>query len=282
MVFLVVIYLFRWENSRDETGMTILPLNGGRAIYLDAGGRKNDWLIDCGNEIAVNLTLKNFLRAQGVNGIPRLILTEGDAKNCGGAKLLDQLFGVGELWTSGAKFRSAIYRDAVAGFETPPSRRSILNRGDEIGPWKILWPAGANDFTRSDDNALVMLGTFSSAKILLLSDLGRSGQSGLLAVTNDLRADIVVCGLPDEGEPLSDALIDVIQPKVIVIADSDFPVPRRANSALKERLAQRQIPVIYTRDSGAVKIVSGNRGWKLEAMDGQVFIGGDVRSLPPK
>jgi beta-lactamase superfamily II metal-dependent hydrolase len=79
--------------------------------------------------------------------------------------------------------------------------------------------------------------------------------------------------LPDEGEPLSDALIDVIQPKVIVIADSDFPATRRAGSALKERLAQKQIPVIYTRDSGAVKIVTDKSGWKLETMDGQKFEG---------
>jgi beta-lactamase superfamily II metal-dependent hydrolase len=118
-----------------------------------------------------------------------------------------------------------------------------------------------------------MLGTFSGTKILLLSDLGRSGQSELLAEKNDLRADIVIAGLPDEGEPLSDALIDVIQPKVIVIADSDFPATRRAGSALKERLAQKQIPVIYTRDSSAVTIVTDKSGWKLETMDGQKFEG---------
>jgi beta-lactamase superfamily II metal-dependent hydrolase len=127
-----------------------------------------------------------------------------------------------------------------------------------------------------------MLGNFSGAKILLFSDLGRSGQSGLLSAPTDLHADIVVCGLPDEGEPLSDALIDVIQPKVIVIADSDFPATRRAGNTLNERLAQKQIPVIYTRDSGAVTILANKNGWQLRTMDGQVFAGDDVRSLPPK
>jgi hypothetical protein len=41
----------------------------------------------------------------------------------------------------------------------------------------------------------------------MLSDLGRAGQSVLLECTNDLRADIVVAGLPNEGEPLCDVLI---------------------------------------------------------------------------
>ena len=92
--------------------MTVLPLNGGHSVFVDAPGRKNDWLVDCGNDRAVEFTLKPFLRAQGVNKIQRLVLTHGDLNDIGGAATLDQLFGIGELWTSPAKFRSTAYRDA--------------------------------------------------------------------------------------------------------------------------------------------------------------------------
>ncbi|MGH7975879.1 MAG: hypothetical protein ACREC8_04370, partial [Limisphaerales bacterium] len=68
-----------------------------------------------------------------------------------------------------------------------------------------------------------------------------------------------------------DALIDAIQPKVIVIADSEFPANRRATRELKNRFEQKGIPVIYTRDSGAVKIVADKKGWQLQTMDGQKF-----------
>jgi ComEC/Rec2-related protein len=271
LISIAVIYFWQWENSRDETKLTILPLNGGHSVFVDAAGRKNDWLIDCGNENAVNFTLKNFLRAQGVNKIPRLVLTEGDLQNCGGAELLDQLFGVGELWTSNVKFRSTAYRDIISEFEKPPVRHIIFNCGDQIARWRILWPATTNNFSRADDNALVLLGNFSGAKILLLSDLSRAGQSELLARTNDLRADIVVAGLTNEGEPLCDALLDAIHPKIIVIADSEFPANRRASRNLKERLAQKKIPVIYTRDSGAATILANKNGWLLRTMDGQEF-----------
>lgn len=263
------IYFCRWESSRAGTDITVLPLNGGHAVFVDADGRKNDWLIDCGDRNAVNFTLKNFLRAQGVNQIPRLVLTEGESRNCSGAELLSQNFEIGELWTSSVHFRSGIYNEIVLQFEES-NRHKIFNCGGQIGMWKILWPSPADDSSRADDNALVMLGSFSGARILLLSDLSRIGQSKLLSRTNDLRADIVVAGLPVEGEPLSDSLVDAIQPKIIIVADSDFPASRRANPALKDRLAQRQIPVIYTRDSGAVKIVAG-KTWKVQAMDGQKF-----------
>jgi beta-lactamase superfamily II metal-dependent hydrolase len=93
----------------------------------------------------------------------------------------------------------------------------------------------------------------------------------LLARTNDLRADIVITGLPDAGEPLGDALIEAIQPRVIVIADSEFPATRRAGSELKERLASRNVPVIYTRTAGAVTILARPNDWELRTMDGQEF-----------
>jgi beta-lactamase superfamily II metal-dependent hydrolase len=250
--------------------LTVLPLDGGHAVFVDAAGTKNDWLVDCGNEEAVNFTLKDFLRAQGVNKIPRLVLTEGGAQNCGGAELLDRLFGVGELWTSDVKFRSTAYRDAVSEFEKM-SRRKIFNAGDEAGRWQVLSPAGTNGFPRADDNALVLLGDFQGATILLLSDLGRDGQSALLELTNDLQADIVIAGLPDEGEPLSDALLDAVRPEIIVIADSEFPANRRAGRELKNRLAGKNARVIYTRDSGAVTIVTRQGGWDLHTMDGQKF-----------
>jgi competence protein ComEC len=265
------IYFWQWKQSRDEIKLTVLPLNGGHAIFVDASGRKNDWLINCGSENAVEYTLKPFLRAQGVNKIPRLVLTEGDLRDTGGAQSINELFGVGEIYTSPVNFHSSTYRDIISEFDKPPSRHKILNRGNSVGCWRVLHPAKNDNFPRVDDNALVLLGNFYGSKILLLSDLGRNGQSALLEGTNELQADIVVAGLPTEGEPLCDALLDAIQPKVIVVADSEFPANRRASRELQERLAQKKIPVIYTRASGAVTIIARPGRWILQTMDGQKF-----------
>ena len=105
-VLLVIggVYFWQWQSSRGEIALTVLPLSGGHAVYVDADGRSHDWLVNCGSEDAANLTLKNFLRGQGVNSLPRLLLADGSARNCGGALLLDDLFGVRELWTSAPNF----------------------------------------------------------------------------------------------------------------------------------------------------------------------------------
>src|SRR5208282_3388880 len=122
------------------------------------------------------------------------------------------------------------------------------------------------------------------APMLLLSDLGRKGQSALLARTNDLRADVVIAGLTDDGEPLCDALLDAAQPKIIVVTDSEFPATRRAGRELKERLGERNIPVIYTRTAGAVTLVAQTDGWELRTMQGQVLSvrTGSRPPLPPE
>jgi competence protein ComEC len=251
---------FAWGTHRaSETELTVLPLNGGHSIFVD--GETNDCLMDCGSEDAVNFTVKPFLQAQGANRLPRLVLTEGDAKNCGGAETLDSYFGVGELWTGPAHFRSPVYNKVLASFDDPPSRHKVLHCGDTFGCWRVLWPDENGDLKRADDNALVLLGNFYGKKVLLLSDLSPAGQNQLLSGTNDLRADIVIAGLPNQGEPLGDALADAIQPKLIVIADSEYPPMRRGNGKLRERLGQRGVPVIYTSDSGAVKIVLDVTGW---------------------
>jgi competence protein ComEC len=278
LVLIAAGYLGRWESSRDEIKLTVLPLNGGHSVFVDAAGRKHDWLVDCGSQDAVEYTLEPFLQAQGVNEIPRLVLTTGHASAVGGAPSLDDEFGVDRLLTGPVRFRSSVYRKTVAAFDN----RKTLRRGAQAGCWRVLYPAATNHFSRADDDALVLLGKFPGAKVLLLSDLGRAGQSALLAGTNNLRADIVVAGLPENGEPLCGALLDKIQPKAIVIADSKFPVTRRASWELRERLAQQKIPVVFTRHSGAATILMKPDGWELQTMNGREFAGNDARSFGSK
>lgn len=251
---LIIAAYFAWGiHWRSDMELTVLPLNGGHAIFVDADG--NDCLIDCGSQDAVNFTVKPFLQAHGVNRLPQLILSEGDARNCGGAETLDNEIGVRELWTSPVHFRSPVYNRIVDSFDGPPARRNVLHRSDTIGCWRVLWPDESGDSKRADDSALVLLGNFYGKRVLLLSDLSPAGQSQLLSGTNDLRADIVISGLPNQGEPLCDGLADAVRPRLIVIADSEFPPTGHANTKLRVRLEQRGVPVVYTSDSGAVKIL---------------------------
>lgn len=263
--------VWHWSTTRHTTTLTILPLSGGQTVFVSGAEAPIPWLINCGNDSAVDGTLKPFLRACGQNRIPQLILTTGDTASCGGAERLQELFTIDHLLTSPAYFRSSNYRAFLDNFDQPPSQHELLNLNATNGCWQVLHPGLNDNFARADDNALVLRGAFGRFHVLLLSNLGRQGQSALLGRTNDLRADIVVSALPAQGEPLCDDLIHAARPKVIVIVDADYPVQHRASPKLKLRLGKAGIPVIYTRTAGAVTVAEKEDGWEVQTMDGGRF-----------
>ena len=250
------------------TRLTILSVNGGTAVYCDAPGRSNDLLIDCGPSNSVQWVTKPFLRAQGLNQLPAFVLSHGDIHHVGGATWIADQFDVRQVCTSELRFRSAPYRQALNRFQSFPGLVRTVHRGDQIGAWTVLHPTPEDHFTRADDAALVLRATLHGTRLLLLSDLGRAGQRSLLDRTPDLRADIVVSGLPATGEALGDALLEAIQPRLIVISDSEFPVSERANQQLRERLARKNIPLIFTRWTGAATLEFNSSGWKIRTIAG--------------
>ena len=259
--------LWHAAQSCRETQLTILPLNQGHSLVIDAPGRAHDWVIDCGTEQSAESVLTPFLQAHGFNSLSRVAVTEGRQSNYGGVVPLDEAFKIGELWTSHARFHSPGYRNTIAAFETPPSRHRFFEVNTNTDGWQQLHPATVENFSRADDQALVLRGNIQGTKILFLSDLSRTGQSALLAATNDLSADILISGLPDAGEPVCDPLINVCKPKIMIIVDAEFPVSQRASPQLRERLEKHGIAVIYTRDAGAVTIDFKPNGWNIRTMN---------------
>ena len=256
-----------WVES-NTTRLTILPASGGTAIYSDHAGRKNDLLIDCGRSNAVQMLAKPFLRAQGVNRLPTLLLTHGDVRHIGGAELVADLFSVKQICASPVRFRSPAYRNFLADLAQTTEKLKTISHNDHLGCWTVLHPESTDRFPRADDNAVVLLGTFGKTRVLLLSDLGPLGQNALLERTPDLRADIVVSGLPTASDALSDPLLDAIQPRVIIVTDSEFPARERASPKLCARLANRKVPVLYTRSAGAVTIELRGGDWDIRTMSG--------------
>ena len=262
--------------DRGTTTLTALPLNGGNAIWVDAPGRREDLLLDCGGAFAVERVVLSFLHAQGVNRLPHLALSHGDARHTGGASLLASNPAPVQVWTSPVVFRSPSYREFVKGLERGDSRWNRVCYGDTLAGWQVLHPETNDAFSQADDNALVLRGEIGGCRVLLLSDLGREGQRTLLQSQADLNADIVVAGLPAQNEPLSDALLDAIQPRLIVLADDQSPASARAGARVRARLLRRGVPVVFQSDEGTAVLTFRRGTWRAETMIGRV-----IRSARP-
>lgn len=267
LALLVAIWGWQFQRENSATRLTVLPVGGGSAVFCDGPGL-DDLLVDTGNEAVAQFVVKPFLRAQGVNQLPQLLLTHGDSSAIGGAKFISDQFAVPQIITSAVPPHSPSFHQLEPELQQSPQRWRRVERGETLGAWKVLHPERFDKFTDADDNAVVLRGEFSGTRVLLLSDLRDAGQLALLERNTDLRADIVVAGLPATGEPLCGALLDAVQPRVIIVADAEAPATKRASAALRERLESRGTPVFYTRETGALTLTFREGGWELRGMDG--------------
>jgi len=243
-----------WQAGRHTTVVTVLALRSGAALLVDAPGRKDDLLVDCGDETSAKAGVAPFLQAQGVNRLERLLVTHGDVRHVGGAELVDSRFRPRRITVSAAPSRSPSYRQLLRSLDRTPGRQEVASAGNSVAGWTVVHPAGSEKHPQADDNVLVLAGGFGALRPLLLGDLGTAGQAALLERRTDLRADIVVAGVPARGEPLSDALIAAIQPRLIVVQDGEYPASEQARPEWRRRFEDHGVPVLYATTDGTVTL----------------------------
>ncbi len=256
---------YRWHAASQSARLEVLALPGGDAIWINTPGSR--LLIDGGNERAARRLTKPFLAAQGINRLPCQLVTHGDIRHCGSAEMLREEFGSRQIVVGHARYRSPEFREALEIWEAMPHRLRTVTAGDFLGPWEVLHPRAGEKFSLADDVPLVLRANLRGTTVLLCSDLSLEGQSNLLNREADLRADIVVAGIPSRGEPLGEAMLDRVKPRLIILSCAYYPVPEQARASLRERLAQRGIPVLYTCDTGSVTIEFRPSSYKIKTMN---------------
>ncbi len=268
MGILSICWVAGYLAEQQTWKITILPLGGGDSIFVDAPRKQDDLLIDCGDARSAGFLVQPYLEAQGVNHLPNMLLSHGDVRHVGGANSVLAAFSFDRVFTSPMRFRSIPYRTLLAELDATPELRSEVAQDATLAGWQVLHPAKGDRFSQADDGPLVLKKTIHGKTFLFLSDLGRIGQDLLMERYPELRTDIVVSGLPRDGEAVCNALIELLKPKLIIITDAEFPATDRASPKLRERLHSSGIPVVFTRDSGAVTFELKKSGMQVRAISG--------------
>jgi competence protein ComEC len=263
-----IFYFCGWEMEHHSARVSILAENGGLTVFAESPGLANELLIDPGTTNTVERVLKPYLRARGLNRLASMVLTHGDVRHVSGSTLLADLFSLRRVYTSPVRFRSPAYRRALSRFDMPNNRAKIVRPADVVESWTVLYPSEQDHFPQADNNALVLTAKLYGTRILLVSDLGIKGQNALLARGPDLKADIVVTGLPTDGEALSDAFLEAVQPRAIIVGDSEYPASEQARPRLRSRLEKRKVPVFYSRAAGTITIEFRRGKWRLQTANG--------------
>jgi competence protein ComEC len=255
--------------ARGRAELVVLPLNGTHAVFAREAGNSRSWLVNCGEDSSFSFVLKPFLQARGMNRLGQLVLAHGDTRHAGAMLEVNKLFHPRVVEMTPQPSRSARFRELISDLDLDSSIKPGATNGAQLGPWRVLHPAADDRFTRGEDGAVVMMGTFENVRVLLLNDLSLAGQNALLARHPSLRADVVVTGLPDRGEALPQEIIERVQPRLIIVADAEFPVAKRANEELRARLRRTGIPAVFTREAGAVTLTMKNGAYQARGARAQ-------------
>lgn len=262
----IAAWIMELRTRNDAWKITVMPLAGGDSILVDAPGRREDLLIDCGDGRSSSYVVHPFLKTEGRNRIPHLLLTHGDVRHTGGATNILSHFAVGKVFTSPVRFRSSPYRKLLEELDETDGLRSSVSEGDRIAGWSVLYPQAEDKLSQADDGPVVLERTINGIRFLFLSDLARHGQQLLMERHPDLTADVVVSGLTRGSEPLGQALLEQLKPRLIVITDADYPATERAPPELRRRLKQCGVPVLFTRETGTLTFQLSDKGVQVNSM----------------
>jgi len=251
------------EARRCE--LVALPNPDGGAIWADAPGFREDALIDCGDRRAAERLVVPFLQSRGVDRLPWLILTHGDARHIGGAKTLLESVRVRRVGVGVQEYRSSYWRALFAG-STPgieSGRVSVAEPGEKLAGWETLYPGEGDRFPRADDKPLVLRRRLGGAIVLIAPDLSFSAQRTLLQRKVDLRADALITGLPADGRPLSVEFLERVRPRLVVVMDADWPAERRLPAEWTARLCGAGVRVLRTGGDRPIRLVFSGNGWQI-------------------
>ena len=265
IVFAIAVTV-NWQTDQQTIRLTFLP--NSPVIHVEG---PQEILIDCGNEQVAKFIVARHLQSRGVDQIHSLVLTHGVRHHVGGFPYIFDVQPLQRVFMSHAKSSSKYHKNILEILANTPELQAVVSAGDTIGSWKILHPTKDDDFSSSTNDALVLIGELRGVRVLLISDLGPSGQQALLSREDDLKADVVVTSIPDRGQALGPGLLHEIAPRVIVVQDSQFPIAERASKKLLDRLRNSDAEVISTREAGGVRLSIHPSRWYLENAQGIII-----------
>lgn len=250
----------------------ITVFRSGEALFADLPGRRNDLLLDCGDESAAPGATIPWLRGQGINRLREFAVSHGDIRHVGGADYVLGELRPREVVLPIGRMRSPSFRrlDDLALAKAIPLR--YVRRGDTLAGARVLHPDGEDRFPKADDQSLVLLYEIQGWRVLVAPDLGRAGQQALCdRQGTNLSADILITGVPREGEAAGPRLLELVRPKLLVVGTGWRPATDRTPRITRNRLRREKFPTLFTEDIGALEMDISPRGIVVSDVFGETL-----------
>ncbi len=242
-----------WHFEHRDARLSVLPLNGGHALFLAQPGGEN-WLIDTGDEVTWRFRTRPFLQSRGVNRVDNLVLTHGDIRHVGAATNVLAEFAPRRLVLNPVPQRSSAYRQFVAGAAELGFETVHPGIGDVLVPWTVIHPAASDPFSRADSSSLVMQLALADSRILHVPDLDVEGWRRWGERGTAVEADLVIASPVAGGGALVEGVERHFPAIDLIVVDTDFPATERISEATRSRLAAHRARIRFASETGVLEL----------------------------
>lgn len=219
-------------------GLALFVRTASNALMYDTGPAQGNW--NAGEHIIVP-----FLRGERVYQLDKLIISHADLDHAGGV---------------GAVIQHIKVRDVLSG--EPQRLDKFAARTCEVESWiwdEVLFRQWRWDNAKEGNDASCVLWIQTAHdSFLVTGDLGVMGEAALLAHWPDLKADWLVAGHHGSRTSTSDALIQRVQPRSVLLSRGRYNAYGHPHPLVMQRLQNAGIRTFDTAEDKAILIHLGS------------------------
>ena len=203
-----------WEPTLYDTKVTVLDVGQGQSILLQSGDRT--YLVDCGGDRDDDTAdmIVETLQSQGIWHLDGIILTHMDADHAGGLTyLLSRMDTDLILLPAEAADEANALHYQTKGEVQLVAEDMVLRF--ETGEIRIFTAPGGDN---SNENSLCILFDTENCDILFTGDRSKYGEWLLMTEHTLPKVDILIAGHHGSKHSTSQALLDAVQPEIVIIS----------------------------------------------------------------
>lgn len=257
-----------WMERRPE--VRVFP--SGEALLIDRPGRRRDLLLDCGDDSAARHVVVPGVQVAGFRSLDSLLLSHGDIRHGGGATQALERLEIRRVILPRVRMRSPSLLRLAPWARNHRVSVETVAAPDRLHDWDVVHPWSDEAFTRADDASLCLRGELGGWRILIAPDLGSLGQAALVRRHGgESAADVLITGIPRSGEAAAAGLLEVVRPRLLIMATGRFPATERTPRPTRRRLLNQSFHVLFTEDVGALRLRFGRQLEAFDSRDGLIL-----------